>query len=799
MGSEQSAEVHPQPQKTHVPIGQELVDSIREQQLDEIKKVKIEVSQSHETSKPTDYSKVLDSLFEKLIKMSNDWNVNTLKSKVESLNKSYFEVVNFDVTKAKYYDEYVKKWDMNREEIEHLKNNGFVVSQRLGSLSFGEGYLAIYNSELPVIVTADSLLHCWHYSYDKILEQIEQKYLSEQLKKLLLKLLSNLLPIQRMENNEIFKTAYSDTEYFLLVAHYLLTASKTTVKEVRYWSSKPVEEPKPILSNDAQINSRLHETINAIESQQIQSFNLFGKPRLMDFSQFKPRGHYEKSQVLQRYFKCMMWLGRVDLRIAGGEENDSSLTELACALFLYKLISTNSEDFDTWKTFDSILQGFIGKTDSLTFNDINELQKIIKDEKMITNLDMVFSRDALQSLQNEILETDLGKQCILSHIYVTTPGASKRQIPRSWTFMGQRFAIDSWALSKLVNDQIPSRYIPSCIDIGYTVFGNNQASEIITNRISKPEVQQRDMDISKEIETVQKTIDCIPQDVWDTNLYTLWLKAIRTLSNASTSPDASKYPQVMRTKLWAHHDLNTQFASWAQLRHDTILYVKQSYGAMTLCDYPHGFVDPRVEFWDVLIQMGEKMKEISQLTRVGKEWTTLWIETITKLKTLAQKQLQQTPFTDDEALWIKRTIAKWYQGGSGAGWRRDGWYCNLFFGEDTASEEDAALIADVHTAPPSLGFQGTVLSEAVGNVNMLIAALDNGNDTRIYAGPVFSHYELIPNGINRYSDSEWKEMLKKKDPLIVIPKWTQEYTVKGTLPSKDSRLPTKATHYRDDF
>jgi hypothetical protein len=306
------------------------------------------------------------------------------------------------------------------------------------------------------------------------------------------------------------------------------------------------------------------------------------------------------------------------------------------------------------------------------------------------------------------------------------------------------------------------------------------------------------MDISKEIETVQKTIDCIPQDVWDTNLYTLWLKAIRTLSNASTSPDASKYPQVMRTKLWAQHDMNTQFGSWTQLRHDTILYVKQSYSVSTCCDYPHGFVDPRVEFWEVLIQMGEKMKEISKLTQVGESWSNRWIETITKLKSLAQKQLQQTPYSKDESLWIKNTIAKWYEGGSGGGWRRDGWYCKLFFDGIKASEKYDALIADVHTAPPSEGFDGTVLSEAVGNVNMLVAALDNGNDTRIYAGPVFTHYELIPNGMKRYSDSEWKAMLKAKDPLIITPKWTQDYLVKGNCSPDDARLPGRSSIFLDD-
>jgi len=34
--------------------------------------------------------------------------------------------------------------------------------------------------------------------------------------------------------------------------------------------------------------------------------------------------------------------------------------------------------------------------------------------------------------------------------------------------------------------------------------------------------------------------------------------------------------------------LNTQLASWTELRHDTVLYAKQPYTASVLCSYPDG-------------------------------------------------------------------------------------------------------------------------------------------------------------------------------------------------------------------
>ena len=41
---------------------------------------------------------------------------------------------------------------------------------------------------------------------------------------------------------------------------------------------------------------------------------LFGGSRDVDFSQFKPRGHYAGDSRLEPYFRSMIWLGRTDLR-----------------------------------------------------------------------------------------------------------------------------------------------------------------------------------------------------------------------------------------------------------------------------------------------------------------------------------------------------------------------------------------------------------------------------------------------------------------------------------------------------
>jgi hypothetical protein len=75
-----------------------------------------------------------------------------------------------------------------------------------------------------------------------------------------------------------------------------------------------------------------------------------------------------------------------------------------------------------------------------------------------------------------------------------------------------------------------------------------------------------------------------------------------------------------------------------------------------------------------------------------------------------------------------------------------------------------------------LGDPGGVLHQAVGNIDFMMVAIDNGTDKMVYAGPTFSHYEFATNGIKRISDSEWKKMLRagKTPPR---PVWTRSYLV----------------------
>src|SRR5262249_11439426 len=64
-------------------------------------------------------------------------------------------------------------------------SHGFVITDSKHFPNFAAGYQTIYGLDLPVYVSADSILEAIHRSYDDLLEQIEQGSLIPELRSML--------------------------------------------------------------------------------------------------------------------------------------------------------------------------------------------------------------------------------------------------------------------------------------------------------------------------------------------------------------------------------------------------------------------------------------------------------------------------------------------------------------------------------------------------------------------------------------------------------------------------------------
>ena len=331
----------------------------------------------------------------------------------------YLSGLTWDPTTAKFFDKInvekvVKKkgvelagYKLNADEMTLFKKNGFVVSERLGTKSFGGAYYDIYTRDLPVFITSDSVLHAWHRSYDAMLAELETEYFKPALGKILAGMHAQVAEAGTRCGQGVLKESIRDADYFLAVARSLLTKEATPT----------VFDQGP----------RVDQTLAAVQKFNMQNLELFGRPRVVDFSQFKPRGRYNGTEAMQNYFRAMMWLGRIDLRVAG---LGSSPRELGSAVVLFDLLQRSKGEAD-WRDFDRLLTVFIGRVDSATFADLGQALRGVgrTAEGLRTEAD-------LKNLAESVASLGVGKQEVRGDVFNSPPGAEKIVLPRSFTVLG---------------------------------------------------------------------------------------------------------------------------------------------------------------------------------------------------------------------------------------------------------------------------------------------------------------------------------------------------------------------------
>jgi hypothetical protein len=223
----------------------------------------------------------------------------------------------------------------------------------------------------------------------------------------------------------------------------------------------------------------------------------------------------------------------------------------------------------------------------------------------------------------------------------------------------------------------------------------------------------------------------------------------------------------MRSEAWGRRLLNTQLASWAELRHDTILYAKQSYTSGTTCDFPDAYVDPYPEFFakvEAYAQSGQTLLQalgvtaLPTLQRANGHFENL-ASAASRLRQMAEYERSGAAFTPDMLAFINEAVAiQEICGGASA----SGWYPELFYGNPV---EFDPTIADVHTQPfDEAGSPvGKVLHVGTGYARAMVVVAENCSGPRAYVGPVSSYYEEITSNFERLTDEQWATRVSTHD------------------------------------
>jgi hypothetical protein len=236
-----------------------------------------------------------------------------------------------------------------------------------------------------------------------------------------------------------------------------------------------------------------------------------------------------------------------------------------------------------------------------------------------------------------------------------------------------------------------------------------------------------------------------------------WLKLLGTL----TQTFGRGYPLYMQGKLFPVKQVQTFLGSYAELKHDTLLYIKQSFAEAgngmeekKPPPVPKGFVEPNIAFWQELQRLvaytGAGFKKYGILKGELEEYGRLtnFKDQVDFYTSLAVKELNGTPLSEAEYEKLRTHNLS---------------YLAAPFDEGAVLEEKekrSGLIADIHTD----ALKGQILYEATGKPYVMLALVGNEGFSRLTIGVAFNHYEFTGPLATRYSDADWQEKIYQTPP-----------------------------------
>lgn len=697
---------------------------------------------------------------------------------------TFTDQINTNYSDALYFDSLDGYYNFSEFEKSLIQDHGFMVSERLKRISFGESLLEIFNQDFPVFVSTDAILHAFHISYDRILTDMEVGLLEDRLTELLWNLRNSM--------NQLHNNYGSNPEMI------------TMLKDVDVYVTVPLllleENVQPYYSEN---NLMIDSILNWIDNEQggISSTIFSSTCRVMDWSQFKPRGHYvynPSTQInLEGYFRAMMWLGRIELYLIApsshpvqcSNQKFQDIQRQAIDAFLIDELFDIANAKPIYEEMENILKFFVGESDNVTLDNLDYLKQAISLNSPTELLDSLKMVEFQDTLKNQAF----AYQLILSQILFSNPMSPDTILPASAFMMfGQRFVIDSYVTGSVVYDRIKyfgvkiCRLFPSTLDVLFSI-GNSASAQLLIDELNV-------FHYSTNLAALRYLIDHYDQNFWGSSIYNYWLNLIRKLNPPE---DRSTFPEFMKTAAFWQQKMNTQLASWTELRHDNLLYAKQSYTGGTVCSYPYSFVEPFPEFYSTLNDYSnEALNYFTSLNFPDPVIKNKIIHYFGRckgitdtLKIICEKELAGIPFNSGEQSFLAGMI---YQTGQ-SGVSLDGWYPNLFYDDVFRGEwgyeglmESDHIVADIHTTPTNCsgGSIGAISHVGTGNINLGVFITENHlGELTAFVGPVMSYYEYRTTNFLRLTDDEWENTYLQS---ALRPEWVNIYLADSLGQSRGS-------------
>ena len=629
-----------------------------------------------------------------------------------------------------------------------IKDNNFVITTGKNLQLFHVYEENDYN-QIPSFITTDLYLQAFHMYFSYILKSLEQQKFIPILGDLCLAMYNESKNLSTSDNDEIKAMAEYNMVYYA-IPYYFLTNKILAVPDK--YKDQYQEEIKNIKSEEDNTSVFLDYTV--VE---------------FPYSLFKPRGHYTRKPEMQNYFKAMMWL-----QTAPFCRDDNQ--RLKQTIFASLLLNTGktSDSKNLMSLYRSIYEPIVflvGLPDNLSFMDIADyLQK-----QNINTLDAALLPNNIAKVNQMLVELSKTRNQIKPKI--------EESCSDKINFMPQRYLIDNDVIQNLV-DVKPNakRAYPKGLDV-FAAFGSASADDLLQNFYKEKDNWSQ---YPNEMAKLKNKFN--NYNKWDSSIYNKWIESLLALQKADKN-----YPGFMQTNAWGLKNLNTSLASWAELKHDAILYAEQPMSAECGDGSPpapvvRGYVEPNIQFWNKLKQMvtltNTLLTQNNLMTEDLKGKTDQLSDYVDFLIQITNKELKKETLSEDEFTTIQKM-------GSSIEYFTlsildpdlqylDNW--SLVEGPD----KSVAVVADIYTRNVPGCEKDGILHVATGNVNNIYVVVEIGGYLFLTKGATFSYYEFVQPLGTRLTDEEWQKMLEdKKAPPI--PKWMDGIVI-DKEPKNDDRI-----------
>jgi hypothetical protein len=465
------------------------------------------------------------------------------------------------------WQEQAVKRDLSPAEIERLGKQKFLIARESGKQVFS----FYIGGDLPVFVTSDSLLNAFHVLFEESVLRMESAN-ARRLSELLRFLWKKLETADRCVTGKPALAADAKRRARAVLGVALTLAGENPVGADAALAALIKEEARHVTEA---AGSRKPEWLGPPDKGFVA----------LDYSRYKPRGFYTRSELLRRHFRAVSWLQSIPFRV--GKD-----AELVAALMLGDCLSSDegpkgAAPPKNWRLICSFYRDFLGAQDDWGLTTLAWQAP----HYLPLNLDggqIGKPRDGLLALAKRD-----GKGPQINDQLRFIPDDPKEIAEVSFRILSAYRLPDAVLFQRTTDPRMLKRPHPSGLEV-CAFLGSSFARE----RLGAGKDGQK---LLKIIESA-RVLRAAPEPFSEPNLYSLYLDCLESLLGPP-EPDA---PKFMSSERWRIKNCQTALAGWAQLRHTWALQAKQNVRYLSATRDPTALVEPVPEFY---ARLGRLVKE----------------------------------------------------------------------------------------------------------------------------------------------------------------------------------------------